>query len=75
MEMPQEIFLCSYLKQAKCHFPLLFFLYKIREKESRVGLVSGNWCWWEQGEGGEMVEGRYGANTVYTLGKWKNNTC
>jgi hypothetical protein len=22
-----------------------------------------------------MVEGRYGANTVYTLGKWKNNTC
>jgi hypothetical protein len=44
MEMPHGNSLCSYLKQTKCHFILLLFLYKIREQEGRIGLaLAGEW--------------------------------
>jgi hypothetical protein len=29
-------------------------------------LSGGSWYQWEEGGGGEMMEGEYGANTVYT---------
>jgi hypothetical protein len=69
MELSQGNSLCSYLKQIK---NVIFFFYKIREKEGRKGPV------WvgageelvpvrEGGGGGESVwEGEYSANTVYT---------
>jgi hypothetical protein len=57
MEMSQGNLLCSYPKQAKCHF---FPFYKIGEQEGRTGstrvgeglVTVGGRMWWRQGIGG-----------------------
>jgi hypothetical protein len=52
MEVPQGNFQWSYLKQAKMSFFFpLFFLYKIREQEGRIGPA------WSFGTGGGRGSG------------------
>jgi hypothetical protein len=63
MEMSQGYSLCSILNKN-----VIFFFYKIREQEGKIGSAwgKGDGTSGRQGGGGERVcEGEYNANTVY----------
>jgi hypothetical protein len=72
--MSQGNSLCSYLKQAKCHFLNIFLLQNWRTGGQSMACL-GNWyqCSEDVGKGGRSV------NMVQILCthvcKWKNETC
>jgi hypothetical protein len=61
------------LNKPKCQF---FSFTKSENRRAEQVLPRRGWYQWEEGGGGEMVrEGEYGANAVYTVCKWKDETC
>jgi hypothetical protein len=67
MEISKGNSLCCYTcisNKQKYHF-FSFFLYKMREQESRTS-SEGGWYQWEGGGDRERAGGEYAANTVYT---------